>query len=150
VSLLQSAPRLLEFTYLAAHATLAPFRRWLQPGGAVEQAFVIGESLTKGPVFDCRMCGQCILHQTGMTCPMTCPKEMRNGPCGGVRPDGGCEVRPDMTCVWLQAWQRSKSMARFGREILHVQPPVDRRLEDTSAWINEFAGRTGEPAGWRA
>ena len=38
------------------------------------------------------MCGQCVLHSTGMTCPMTCPKTLRNGPCGGVREDGDCEV----------------------------------------------------------
>jgi hypothetical protein len=45
------------------------------------------EKAVKGPVFGCRMCGQCVLHSTGLTCPMTCPKQLRNGPCGGVRPD---------------------------------------------------------------
>jgi hypothetical protein len=53
-----------------------------------------------------------------------------------------------MTCVWLEAWERSKRMSRFGGEILGLQPPVDRRLQDTSAWINELLGRTGAPAGW--
>jgi Methylene-tetrahydrofolate reductase C terminal len=148
MSLLQSAPRLLETTYLAARAALTPFRRWLRPGGTVERVFVLGERLTKGLVFDCRMCGQCVLHQTGMTCPMNCPKELRNGPCGGVRPDGRCEVKPEMTCVWLEAWERSKRMSHFGGEILGLQPPVDRRLQDTSAWINELHGRTGAPVGW--
>ncbi len=148
MSLLQSSPRLLEAAYLAARAVLLPARRWLRPGGMVERAFVAGERLTKGPIFDCRMCGQCILHQTGMTCPMTCPKELRNGPCGGVRPDGRCEVKPEMTCVWLEAWERSKRMPRFGGDILRLQPPVDRSLQDTSAWINEIVGRTGVPIGW--
>ena len=46
------------------------------------------EHAVKGPVWDCRMCGQCVLHDTGLTCPMTCPKTLRNGPCGGVRPNG--------------------------------------------------------------
>ena len=58
------------------------------------------ERSTKGPVFGCKMCGQCVLHSTGLTCPMTCPKTLRNGPCGGVRPDGGCE---DGFCRML-AW----------------------------------------------
>lgn len=150
MSFLQASPRLLETAYVAAQSALAPVRRWLRPGGNVERLFVLGERLTKGPVFDCRMCGQCVLHQTGMTCPMTCPKELRNGPCGGVRADGGCEVKPEMTCVWLEAWERSKKMPRFGNDIRRLQPPVDRRLQDTSAWINEAIGRTGVPTGWSA
>ncbi len=150
MSLLQSNPHLLEVAYLVARTALTPMRRWLRPGGSVERALVAGEKLTKGPLFDCRMCGQCILHMTGMTCPMTCPKELRNGPCGGVRPDGRCEVKPDMTCVWVEAWGRSKAMPQFGDEIRRVQPPVDRRLQGTSAWVNEFSGQTGRPAGWDA
>ena len=41
------------------------------------------EKLVKGALFDCRMCGQCALSSTGMSCPMNCPKGLRNGPCGG-------------------------------------------------------------------
>ena len=50
------------------------------------------EAAVKKPIWGCQMCGQCVLHSTGMTCPMNCPKMLRNGPCGGVRPDGNCEV----------------------------------------------------------
>jgi hypothetical protein len=94
------------------------------------------ERLFKGVVFDCRMCGQCVLHSTGMTCPMTCPKSIRNGPCGGVRTNGHCEVEPDRRCVWLDAYERSLHMLRFGGEMKNIQPPLDRRLEGTSAWLN--------------
>ena len=93
------------------------------------------EELTKIVVFDCRMCGQCILHATGMTCPMTCPKNLRNGPCGGVRPNGHCEVIPEMRCVWVEAYQRSLEMPVFGGEMIYLQPPVNRQLEGRSAWI---------------
>jgi hypothetical protein len=151
MSWIQNHPHVLEQAYSRAQAALEPFRRWLRRGGAVERLFIAGEKLTKGPIFDCRMCGQCILHSTGMTCPMTCPKTMRNGPCGGVRPDGTCEVKPEMACVWLQAWERSKRMPAFGDEILRLQPPVDRRLEGSSAWINEFTGDGARmPPGWGA
>jgi hypothetical protein len=78
--------------YQAAYKAMLPFRRWLLPGSRAERVFIWLEKLSKGAIFDCRMCGQCVLHNTGMTCPMTCPKSMRNGPCGGVRPDGRCEV----------------------------------------------------------
>jgi hypothetical protein len=111
--------------------------------------FVLFERWTKGDVFDCRMCGQCVLHSTGMTCPMTCPKELRNGPCGGVRPDGRCEVLPDKPCVWTQGWNRSREMPLYGDEFFHILAPVNRRLKDSSAWINHLHPETLQPpAGW--
>ena len=72
------------------------------------------EHAVKGPVWDCRMCGQCVLHDTGLTCPMTCPKTLRNGPCGGVRADGHCEVEPEMRCVWVKAYARAGPGSRSG------------------------------------
>ena len=148
MSFLQNSPRLLEWAYLVAGGLLRPFRPWLRSGGSVERVMVAAERVSKVPLFDCRMCGQCVLHMTGMTCPMACPKELRNGPCGGVRPDGRCEVEPEMTCVWVEAWERSKSMPRYGEQIHRLLPPVDRRLQGTSAWINDFTGKTGRPMGW--
>src|SRR5918912_1274717 len=107
------------------------------------------EHAVKKPVFGCRMCGQCVLHDTGMTCPMTCPKRLRNGPCGGVRPDGTCEVKPEMRCVWLKAYERSERLPVWGKHIDDLRPPVDNRLEGTSSWINLVTGRDREvPAGW--
>lgn len=64
------------------------------------------DKLVKGPLFGCQQCGQCLLSQTGYVCPMTCPKGLRNGPCGGTV-DGACEVLPDQPCVWLRIRDRS-------------------------------------------
>ena len=107
------------------------------------------EHAVKGPVFGCRMCGQCILHSTGLTCPMNCPKQLRNGPCGGVRQDGGCEVKPEMRCVWLKGWERAERLP--WTEGLHeLQPPVDNRLWGTSSWRNWLTKRDKQvPAGWQ-
>src|SRR5260370_39509057 len=66
------------------------------------QAFLKVEEYTKGALFDCHMCGQCILQQTALICPMRCPKGMRNGPCGGPSLDGKCEVYPEMLCIWVE------------------------------------------------
>ncbi len=96
------------------------------------------ERRVKGLLFDCRMCGQCILSSTGMSCPMNCPKRLRNGPCGGVRANGHCEVEPDMPCVWVQAWTGSRQM-RGGAAILNLQKPVDHSLRETSAWLRVTA-----------
>ena len=104
------------------------YQRLERPAAAVERA-------VKGLFFDCQMCGQCALGETGMTCPMNCPKTMRNGPCGGVRADGFCEVKPAMRCVWVQAFEGSERMRRGGDAIRAVRPAVDRRLEGTSSWL---------------
>ena len=113
------------------------------------------EHAVKKPVWGCRMCGQCVLHDTGMTCPMTCPKTLRNGPCGGVREDGTCEVKPEMRCVWLKAEERSREMPlllpAWRSHFMNMRPPVDNRLEGTSAWANLFSKRDKvRPAGWQA
>jgi hypothetical protein len=107
------------------------------------------EHAVKGPVWGCKMCGQCVLHDTGLTCPMTCPKTLRNGPCGGVRPDGGCEVKPEMRCVWLKAYERSQRLPVWGSHIHALRPPVDNRLQGTSSWKNLVTGRDRwTPPGW--
>lgn len=137
---LQDYPQFLARVYDGLHQAILPFRRWLQPNGRLEPLVIWGEEVGKGAVFDCQMCGQCILHSTGMTCPMTCPKNLRNGPCGGVRANGHCEVKPDMKCIWTVAYERSLQMPVYGPELIQIQPPVNRRLEGTASWINMLAG----------
>ena len=106
------------------------------------------EAAVKKPVFGCQMCGQCVLHSTGLTCPMNCPKTLRNGPCGGVRPNGNCEVFPDMRCVWLKAVERSQRLP-WREEIHDLRPPVDNRLKGTSSWVNLVTKRDRvTPEGW--
>lgn len=104
----------------------------------VERPMKFVERNVKGFMFDCRMCGQCVLSSTGMSCPMNCPKSLRNGPCGGVRENGNCEVEPDMPCVWVEAWNGSQRMAASDN-ILNVQKPVDQSLRETSAWLRSTA-----------
>ena len=105
------------------------------------------EHAFKKAVWDCRMCGQCVLHDTGMTCPKT----LRNGPCGGVRADGRCEVKPEMRCVWVKAYERAEHLPVWGPHIDKLRPPVDNSLENTSAWVNLFSGADKEtPPGWEA
>ena len=100
----------------------------------VERPVAAVEKAVKTILFDCRMCGQCVLSSTGMSCPMNCPKELRNGPCGGVRARGFCEVKPEMRCVWVEAWDGATRM-RQGALINEVLPPVDRSLAGSSSWL---------------
>lgn len=150
-SWLRNRSHFLEITYQAVHwvfERLDPVISFLGYN-RIEKLILPPEEIGKKIVFDCRMCRQCILHSTGMTCPMTCPKNLRNGPCGGVRKDGYCEVKPEMRCVWVEAFERSLRMPIYGKELTWLQPPVNRQLEDRSAWISMLTGEDREvPAGW--
>ena len=101
------------------------------------------ERRAKSLMFDCRECGQCVLSATGMACPMNCAKEMRNGPCGGVRPGGHCEVKPEMRCVWVEATDGTKRIAPD--HLAHptpLLPAIDVRKRGTSTWIQVVHGRS--------
>ena len=116
---------------------LIGYERLERPTAAVERS-------VKGLLFDCRMCGQCILSSTGMSCPMNCPKNLRNGPCGGVRANGHCEVRPEMKCVWVQAVAGATRIPGGMQALQNVQVAVDRRLQGKSSWLRVVRQRVGE------
>ena len=112
------------------------YERAEKPVAALEKA-------VKGLLFDCQMCGQCGLGSTGMSCPMNCPKQLRNGPCGGVRANGHCEVRPEMRCVWVEGFAGSQRMREGREKIQVVQLAVDRRLQGKSSWLKVARDKGG-------
>lgn len=66
--------------------------------------------ITKKIFAGCRECSLCRLPMTQYICPETCPKGLANGPCGGAKPDGKCEVG-DFECIHntimrLAAWNQ--------------------------------------------
>ena len=64
----------------------------------------------------CQGCGLCELGKTSGICPLTqCPKGLMNGPCGGVRLDGKCEVDPEKDCAWLQIYEREKKLGQLDK-----------------------------------
>jgi len=103
----------------------------------IERPVAAVERVVKGVLFDCQMCGQCVLSSTGMSCPMNCPKNLRNGPCGGVRDNGHCEVKPEMKCVWVEAYRGSQRIPN-GLQ-------VDQRLKDRSSWLRVVRELHPEP-----
>ena len=62
----------------------------------------------------CRTCGDCVLGDTGGICPVSrCAKSLFNGPCGGTRADGTCEVDKDVPCAWFEIHKRLKGQGRL-------------------------------------
>lgn len=106
----------------------------------VYKSVLIVENLIKKPALRCQSCSQCVLSYNAFTCCMRCPKQLRNGPCGGTRENGHCEVYADRECIWWLINERAKKLGRQGK-LLKYHAPVDRRLTGTSAWINAMAGR---------
>jgi hypothetical protein len=124
-----------------------PGYRWLaarlESMPRLRRLFTATEKNVKTRIFGCRMCGQCTLPVTGYACPMTCPKQLRNGPCGGVGADGSCEVYPAMQCVWVTGFERASGQGRSG-DLELLQRPVDHRLWEQSSWIRYWQGQDEE------
>jgi methylenetetrahydrofolate reductase (NADPH) len=110
--------------------------------GAVERL----ELAVKQPVFGCQACGNCVLGAMEYVCPQTCPKQMRNGPCGGTHL-GRCEV-VERPCIWVSVYERAKASGRLASLSAYIPPP-DRALQGTSSWINYFLERDRRPEGGR-
>src|SRR4030066_1491490 len=90
------------------------------------------ERVVKGPLFGCRMCGNCLLQETAFICHMECPKGIRNGPCGGVN-NGYCYVDPTRRCAWHLIYDRSRRMHRE-HKLLEALTPVDWDRAGTETW----------------
>jgi hypothetical protein len=141
-SYIQDHPRLLVWTWEIASKIFLKLGPFFQRIGIEKASHFIHppEKFFKQLLFDCRSCGQCILHYTGMTCPMTCPKQLRNGPCGGVSADGKCETDPEMDCVWFKALERIE-LTPYTAEKVRLNPPVDWQLEGLSSYVTYGVGR---------
>ena len=113
---------------------------WLESSPRLYQAWTRAEEWVKGKLFGCRMCAQCALPSTAYACPMTCPKQLRNGPCGGASLQGTCEVYPDLRCVWVVAYERAERDHRVG-DLRRLQRPIDHRGWGESSWVNHWLGR---------
>ncbi|MBK1875462.1 methylenetetrahydrofolate reductase C-terminal domain-containing protein [Pelagicoccus mobilis] len=93
------------------------------------------EKWIKETAFGCNMCGQCILSHTKLTCPMNCPKGLRNGPCGGTL-EGKCEVIPELDCVWTNIEKK-----KAGNKVFKLHLPPDPQLLNTASYVNYLNGK---------
>jgi methylenetetrahydrofolate reductase (NADPH) len=122
---------------------LARVLGWLDRRPLAAAAFERAELAIKKPLFGCQACGNCVLSYTEYVCPQTCPKQLRNGPCGGTR-GGWCEVVPNQPCVWVSVYERARAAGRLDELKVYVPPP-DRQLQSTSSWINYYLARDRRP-----
>ena len=101
----------------------------IEASGLARPLFTGGGAGNQTDPVRCRMCGQCALPVTGYACPMTCPKQLRNGPCGGV--------------ARTVAARSTRSALRLGRRTSGPRPPA-RRLTCGCSSARSITGRWGE------
>jgi methylenetetrahydrofolate reductase (NADPH) len=116
--------------------------RWLDRHPTLSHWFERFEYYSKKEVFGCQNCGNCVLGHMEYVCPQTCPKQMRNGPCGGTF-DGACEVI-DQECIWVKVMARAEASNTQDQLRVYVPPP-DRTLTGTASWLNFYLGRDSRP-----
>ena len=64
----------------------------------------------------CAACGDCVLGETFGLCPVArCAKSLLNGPCGGTRKNGKCEINEDTDCIWYLIVERAKARGQLDR-----------------------------------
>jgi methylenetetrahydrofolate reductase (NADPH) len=147
-----SSPLVYRFSRLA-HSLLFNEKSWrfraLQPlakrvdtSPRARRAFQFGEHLAKVVLFGCMNCGDCALFDVAFVCPMSqCPKNQRNGPCGGSY-EGWCEVYPnEKKCVWVRAYERLRAYEEEYTIGEYIVPPCNWKLWETSSWLNFYLGR---------
>jgi len=126
------------------------FQKWVtaiaraidrRPG--LSQKLEKAEFMVKSPAFGCQSCGNCVLPDMQYVCPQTCPKQLRNGPCGGTNM-GQCEVIPEQPCIWVKVYDRAKAANELDLLKVYIPPP-DRSLKGTSAWLNYFLDKDSRP-----
>jgi methylenetetrahydrofolate reductase (NADPH) len=91
---------------------------------------------------NCQQCGDCALFDLAYLCPMSqCPKNQRNGPCGGSF-EGWCEVYPNKRrCLYIRAYERLKAYGEEDNLGRYEIPPCNWSLRHTSSWFNFYLGR---------
>jgi hypothetical protein len=80
----------------------------------------------------CAACGDCALGETFGLCPVArCSKSLQNGPCGGTRKDGKCEVNEETDCVWCLIVERAQERGAL-ESLLKIRKP--------KSWANSGHG----------
>jgi methylenetetrahydrofolate reductase (NADPH) len=128
---------------------LTPGRRWQPPFSPFkseslgQRVLIFTEKVVKGPLWGCRMCGNCLLQETAFICPMGCPKGIRNGPCGGSTADH-CYVDETRPCIWFRIYDRAFKMG-FQEKLLEVLPPLDWDKVGGETWgdVLDHVKKTG-------
>jgi methylenetetrahydrofolate reductase (NADPH) len=107
------------------------------------------EYMIKRRTHDCRSCGDCAMLERAYLCPMSqCPKQQRNGPCGGSF-NGWCEVYPnEKKCIYVRAYERLKHDNKEQMLRERYIKPCNWDFYKKSSWYNFYTEKDwqGDPS----
>lgn len=111
-------------------------------GTSAEKPYHYFEHMAKVALYDCKDCGDCALGDVAYVCPMSnCPKNQRNGACGGSW-DGWCEVYGSKKkCAYVRAYARLKNSGKEENLNGDRVPPPNWDFYQTPSWCNLYLGR---------
>jgi methylenetetrahydrofolate reductase (NADPH) len=148
----RSRPLIYSLSLAMHQAVFEPRSPLFKPiraaAGRIDSSRTLSKSLgsleywIKAVLYGCKDCGDCGLFDVAYLCPVSqCPKNQRNGPCGGSY-DGWCEVYPgEKKCIWVMAYQRLSGRDKENFMGDFIVPPCNWELWQTSSWLNYFLGR---------
>lgn len=84
------------------------------------------QRLLKKMLIGCRSCDNCKLPATCFVCVENCPKHLANGPCGGVKPNGNCEIS-NSECVHCKVVRLADWAGEFSKLEDHILKSGIRR-----------------------
>ncbi|NTW71906.1 MAG: methylenetetrahydrofolate reductase [Eubacteriaceae bacterium] len=136
---------LFHSTVFKESAPFYPMVKWFAKRidkNFLKKPFTWFEYYSKTFMNECRFCGDCVMHEIAFQCPMSkCPKNQRNGACGGGR-DGYCEVYPgEQKCIYVVMYEKLKAHDKEYSMKLRYTPPCNWDLYKTSSWLNFFNER---------
>lgn len=135
----------IHHTFFTKKGPLYPLMKKMilaSQGNGWEKFFTGLEYGIKHRTHDCRKCGDCAMLERAYICPMSqCPKQQRNGPCGGSF-NGWCEVYPnERKCIYVRAYERLKYDNCESKLSEGYIRPCNWDLYETSSWYNFYAGK---------
>lgn len=116
--------------------------RFVDSSRTARKVFGSFEYWIKTALYGCLNCGDCALLDVAYLCPVSqCPKNQRNGPCGGSY-NGWCEIyENEKKCIWVRAYRRLKAQHREDTIGDYIVPPCNWEFWQSPSWLNYFMGR---------
>ncbi len=126
-----------------ARTLLKPVEKSRVRQGPLYHLFRMSETLAKGALFECQLCGDCYLPEDQFVCTQSqCEKRLPNVPCGDSTLDGLCGNNEDRPCAAEVIYARAKARGEVDDLRKEIHAPRLNELRGSPSILNYFFGRS--------